>query len=170
MTKDELIEKLIKTRRRDTTERSMRLVCLDTDCTECPHMESSYCSADIIDDLLDHIIDNETPQETNLEHYWDNLYVYFSAHRNDGYLAFVDSKMKDMAKWLLAPYEETKPKYKLTQFEYDVLDSYDCLDNGMRFDGYYQLMAMKEKGYFKNVSEEANIFDIVNNAEVIEDD
>lgn len=69
--------------------------------------------------------------------------------------------------WLLSPYEE--PTYKLTQFEYDLLDSHDCLDQVMRFSNSYPLMAMKERGYFSCVSEDANILDIIKNAEVIEE-
>ncbi len=135
MTKEELIEKLIKARRRDTTERSMRLVCLDIDCTECPHMKSSYCSADIIDDLLDHIIDNETPKETNLEHYWDNLNVRFNPRQIDGYLAFVESNM-EVKKWLLQPYQP-KQRYMMDKLTYGIVQQWAEVNEIYRSDKTY---------------------------------
>lgn len=65
--------------------------------------------------------------------------------------------------WLNKPYE--KPTYKLTQFEYDLLELYKGkysfkLSNALR--------GMKEKGYFRSVDENAKIKDILRNCEVSE--
>lgn len=57
-----------------------------------------------------------------------------------------------------------KPTYKLSQFEYDLLQNY----NGrLMFINMNTLYCMKEKGYFKGVDEDATIKDILANCEVI---
>lgn len=65
--------------------------------------------------------------------------------------------------WLKKPYK--KPTYKLSQFEYDLLELYKSkysfkLSNALR--------GMKEKGYFRSVDENAKIKDILRNCEVSE--
>lgn len=170
MTKEELIKRLIEMRKTGADETLDRVCESSTGCEYCPlYPTGRLCSHQTIDYLLDYIIENESECQTNLEHYWDKLNVNFNAHQVDGYFAYVESKM-ELKEWLLSPYKgPPKPTYKLTQFEYDLLDSHDCLDQVMRFANSYQLMAMKERGYFKNVSEDANIFDIIKNAEVVEE-
>ena len=70
-----------------------------------------------------------------------------------------NEKLKE---WLNQPHE--KPTYKLSQFEYDLLQNY----NGrLRFINMNTLYCMKEKGYFKGVDEDATIEDILANCEVI---
>ncbi len=64
--------------------------------------------------------------------------------------------------WMLKPF---KRKYKLTQFEYDLLQSYA---NGYKFKDINPLIVMKEKGYFKEVDKNAKITDILENCEAIE--
>lgn len=63
--------------------------------------------------------------------------------------------------WMLKPF---KRKYKLTQFEYDLLQSYA---NGYKFKDINPLIVMKEKGYFKEVDKNAKITDILANCEAI---
>lgn len=65
-------------------------------------------------------------------------------------------------KWL---YKWHKKKYKLTQFEYDLLSS--CA-KGYKFKDISPLIVMKEKGYFKDVSKGAKIDDVLANCEVIQ--
>lgn len=71
---------------------------------------------------------------------------------------------KNRIKWMLRPF---KRKYKLTQFEYDLLQSYA---NGYKFKDIMPLIVMKEKGYFKGVDKDAKIEDILENCEVIKND
>lgn len=68
-------------------------------------------------------------------------------------------------KWL---YKWHKKKYKLTQFECDLLQSHA---DGYRFKDISPLTKMKEKGYFKDVdNKNEKIKDIVENCEVIKND
>lgn len=121
----------------------------------------------------------EEKQETNLEHYFEDLL------KTGGRYAFVNGKIKrcwntrccdcafkggncneEQIKWLASPYE--KQTYKLTQFEYDLLQSHA---DGYRFKDIYPLTKMKEKGYFKDVNnKDEKIKDIVENCEVIKND
>ncbi len=68
--------------------------------------------------------------------------------------------------WLKSPY---KPTYKLTQFEYDLLQSYlkSRLLSGYEFKSIAILKRMKGKGYFKDVDEDATIEDILAKCEVV---
>lgn len=68
---------------------------------------------------------------------------------------------KKRIEWMLKTF---KRKYKLTQFEYDLLQSYA---NGYKFKDIMPLIVMKEKGYFKDVDEDATIEDILANCEVV---
>lgn len=80
---------------------------------------------------------------------------------------FNSTKTCDIAKtkWL---YKLHRKKYKLTQFEYDLLQSYA---DGYRFKDISPLTKMKEKGYFKDVdNKDEKIKDIVENCEVIKND
>lgn len=120
-------------------------------------------------------------QETNLDHYKDDISELFIDK-----LAIVDGKperckrviicencdlyekcnehkaQEELRKWLKQPYR--KPTYKLTQFEYDLLQNY----NGrLRFINMNTLYCMKEKGYFKGIDENETVGDILANCEVI---
>lgn len=64
--------------------------------------------------------------------------------------------------WLKNPYK--KPTYKLSQFEYDLLQSYSDIYS---FNAFNSLSGMKEKGYFKCVDYDTKIQDILENCEVI---
>lgn len=69
---------------------------------------------------------------------------------------------KKRIEWMLKPF---KRKYKLTQFEYDLLQSYA---SGYKFKDIMSLIVMKEKGYFKDMDKNAKITDILANCEVIQ--
>lgn len=64
--------------------------------------------------------------------------------------------------------QHKKPTYKLSQFEYDLLNAYK--DGGMRkFVSYYRaLLELHEKGYFKEIDTSIPIHEILDNCEVIE--
>ena len=120
----------------------------------------------------------EEKQETNLDHYFDDLL------ETGGRYAFVNGKIKhcwgtrccncafkggncngEKIKWLASPYE--KQTYKLTQFEYDSL-SFPS-DNEYEFGNDLWCLHMKEKGYFKGVTDTSmEIKEIIERAEVVD--
>lgn len=67
-------------------------------------------------------------------------------------------------KWL---YKLHKKKYKLTQFEYDLLNAYK--NSGMRqcISNYGTLLELYKKGYFKDIGTSIPIHEILGNCEVI---
>lgn len=124
----------------------------------------------------------EEKAETNLEFYYDDLL-------EEGFSDFAvingkiksclyvpcdkcEFKKKDCSKdritWLLS--QRKKPKYKFTQFEYDLINTYRYVDDRCKFNGCYQLKSLKEKGYFKCVDKNELIKDILENCEVIKDE
>lgn len=64
--------------------------------------------------------------------------------------------------WLASPYK--KPTYKLSQFEYDLLQHFSV---DFKFKGMGLLKEMKEKGHFKNINGDELIKDILESCEVI---
>ena len=64
--------------------------------------------------------------------------------------------------WLASPYK--KPTYKLTQFEYDLLQHFSV---DFKFKEMGLLKEMKEKGHFKNINGDELIKDILESFEVI---
>ena len=77
---------------------------------------------------------------------------------------FNSTKTCDVAKtkWL---YKLHKKKYKLTQFEYDLLQSYASV---YKLKDINILIVMKEKRYFKDVDKDTKVKDILANCEVIQ--
>lgn len=117
----------------------------------------------------------EEKQETNLDHYFEDLL------KTGGRYAFVNGKIKhcwgtrccncafkggncngEQIKWLASPYE--KQTYKLTQFEYDLLQHFSV---DFKFKEMGLLKEMKEKGHFKNINDDELIKDILESCEVI---
>ena len=123
----------------------------------------------------------EIKQETNFEHYKDEILDCCIDHLavvkgipksctkidcNDCDFLTVQKECCEIAKdWLKQPYK--KPKYKFTQFEYDLINTYSHVDDRCKFNGCYQLKSLKEKGYFKNVDKNELIKDIIENCEVV---
>lgn len=128
-------------------------------------------------DLLTGLVNEhfEEKKESNLEHYKKEI-------KSAGYdFALVNGKpttckwmlcdkcffkdrmlcAKKRIEWMLKPF---KRKYKLIQFEYDLLQSHA---NGYKFKDIMPLIVMKEKGYFKDVDKDAKIEDILESCEVI---
>lgn len=62
-----------------------------------------------------------------------------------------------------------KAKYKVTPFEFDLLNTYRLCKEGCKFRDCTQLREMKIKGYFKDVDANAKIRDILWNCGVIKD-
>ena len=121
----------------------------------------------------------EEKAETNLEFYYDDLL-------EEGFsdFAVVNGRIKsclyvpcdkcefkkkncskDRITWLLS--QRKKPKYKFTQFEYDLINTYSHVDDRCKLNGCYQLKILKEKGYFNDVDKNELIKDIIENCEVI---
>lgn len=117
----------------------------------------------------------EEKKETNLDHYFEDLL------KTGGRYAFVNGKIKhcwntrccdcafkgencheEKIKWLASPYE--KQTYKLTQFEYDLLQHFSV---DFKFKEMGLLKEMKEKGHFKNINGDELIKDILESCEVI---
>jgi hypothetical protein len=126
----------------------------------------------------------EENAETNYEHYKDEII------KNSGFqFALVDGKpskcsgvrcldcgfstgygcSEKIKEWLKSPYEKQneKQKYKLSRFEYDLLNAYKVsgIRNSIR--NYSALFELYEKGYFKDVDLKATIVEILDNCEVI---
>lgn len=120
--------------------------------------------------------------ETNLDHYkneiqgngmW-NLAVAKGKPKRCDCIACADCDFnKDRSKdcfecsmdWLKQQY--IKPTYKLTKFEFDLLQSYP---SKYKFKDIPVLDRMKEKGYFKGINENATIEDILADCDITEED
>lgn len=124
----------------------------------------------------------EQNQETNLDHFqqeilekglWNLAVVKGGPKRCDRTKCIDCELSKDRSRgchekvmdWLKKPYQ--KPAYKLTKFEFDLLQSYSSI---YRFKVCNSLMVMKGKGYFKGVDEDATIEDILADCEITEED
>ena len=125
----------------------------------------------------------ENQPETNLDHYKDeilekclwNLAIVKGKPKRCNCTNCSDCEFckdqpvkchKRATEWLKQPY--IKPAYKLTQFEYDLLQIYS--KKTYRFKAMTALTRMKEKGYFKGVDRDATIEDILANCEIKEED
>lgn len=130
-------------------------------------------------DLLAGLVNEhfEEKKESNLEHYKEEI-------KRAGYaFALVNGKLttckltscnqcdfddkhftcsRQRIEWMLKPYQ--KQPYKLTQFEYDLLQNYKGI---LRFKNMNTLKWMKEKGYFKGIDENETVGDILADCEVI---
>ena len=122
----------------------------------------------------------EIKQETNYEHYKDEIIencgftfalVGGKPHKcacvncNDCGFSTGHGCTEKVKEWLKSPYK--KPTYKLSQFEYDLLNAYK--DSGMRKSifNYSTLLGLQEKGYFKDIDISIPIHEILDNCEVI---
>lgn len=68
--------------------------------------------------------------------------------------------------WLKSPYK--KPTYKLSQFEYDLIQTYSYVHEGYTLSKFKRLIKLKDKGYFKDIDPFTKVHDIIDNCEVIE--
>lgn len=117
-------------------------------------------------------------QETNLEHYFEYL-----SKINISDFALIDGRVTQCLdtvcsecdfncdciegkfRWLKQPYE--KPKYKLTKFEFDLIQTYRDCHESCKLSEFKQLIELKDKGYFKCVDLDTKIQDVLKNCEVI---
>lgn len=124
----------------------------------------------------------EEKRETNFEHYKDEIIEGWMLD-----LALVDGKLKRCSRvdcnecefnpgankgckqrlieWLKQPYK--KLPYKLSQFEFDLLNAYK--NSGMRqcISNYGTLLEMYGKGHFKGIDTSTPIHEILDNCEVV---
>lgn len=128
-----------------------------------------------------HGLESEKKQETNLDHYkyeileacmWDLAVVKGKPKQcNKTNCSDCDFKSslkgchKKVMDWLKQPYE--KPKYKITQFEYDLLSVYKDYKTYNNIANQIHLFKMCEKGYFRDVDTKIPICEILDNCEVI---
>lgn len=122
-------------------------------------------------------LESDPKQETNLEHYFDELLKVGNR------FTFMNGKIKSCNsvmcskcvfesdcgvkrfKWLASSY--VKPTYKLSQFEFDLLNAYK--NSGMRrcISNYGTLLELYKKGHFKEIGTSIPIHEILDNYEVI---
>lgn len=125
----------------------------------------------------------EIKQETNFEHYKDEIIELCTED-----LAISKGKVveccaipcsecdfedknghcignHEIMKWLKQPYK--KPPYKLSQWEYDLLNAYK--NSGMRqcISNYGTLLEMYGKGHFKGIDTSTPIREILDNCKVV---
>lgn len=121
----------------------------------------------------------EEKQETNFEHYFEYL-----SKLNMGDFALINGRVTKCSvtqcsecdfngdciegkfKWLKQPYE--KPKYKLSQFEFDIIQTYRDCHESCKISEFKQLIELKDKGYFKCIDHDTKIQDVLKNCEVIQ--
>lgn len=117
-------------------------------------------------------------QETNFEHYFEYL-----SKLNMGDFALINGRVTKCSvtqcsecdfngdciegkfRWLKQPYK--KLPYKLSQFEFDLLNAYK--NSGMRqcISNYGTLLEMYGKGHFKGIDTSTPIHEILDNYEVV---
>lgn len=123
----------------------------------------------------------EEKQETNYEHFKDEII------ENSSYcFALADGKpcqcsdiscskcgfstghgcSEKIKEWLKQPYE--KPTYKLSQFEFDLINTFDRCKECCLLNEIECLKKLSEKGYFNGIDPFTKVHDIIDNCEVIE--
>lgn len=125
----------------------------------------------------------EEKVETNFEHYEDGIIelcledlaiskgkISKCNATSCSECVFVDKDGKcigcnEIKKWLKQPYK--KPPYKLSQFEFDLIQTYRDGNTDCKLSDRRILLELKDKGYFKCVDYDTNIKDILENCEVI---
>ncbi|WP_317414175.1 hypothetical protein [Holdemanella porci] len=123
-------------------------------------------------------LEEEQKQETNLEHYFE----YLSTIKMCDF-ALIDGRVTQCSgtgcsecdfngdciegkfRWLKQPYK--KLPYKLSQFEFDLLNAYK--NSGMRqcISNYGTLLEMYGKGHFKGIDTSTPIHEILDNCKVV---
>lgn len=122
----------------------------------------------------------EEKAETNYEHYKDEIIeeCYFTVALVDGKPHKCSSvKCNDcefstghgcegkIKEWLNKLYE--KPTYKLSLFEYDLIQTYRDCNKYCKLSDRRILLELKDKGYFMDVDYDTKIQDILANCEAI---
>lgn len=148
-----------------------------------------YCSGRI---TINHLLENaihkqceelgwleEEKQETNFEHYKDEIRdADFDFAVRDGKVIPCDgcpcseclffgnhtSCSVLRIEWL---YQKYQRKYKLTQFEYDLIKAFDRCKECCLLNEIECLKKLSEKGYFKGIDPFTKVHDIIDNCEVV---
>lgn len=121
----------------------------------------------------------EEKQETNYEHFKDEIMQNIKYN-----LAVVNGEPKPCEdtncdecdfkcsccgekrfKWLASPYK--KPPYKLSQFEYDLIQTFDRCKECCLLNEIECLKKLTQKGYFKGINPFTKVHDIIDNCEVV---
>lgn len=126
----------------------------------------------------------EEKQETNYEHYKDEIIEDYSqilavvkgrptlcykTNCNDCDFKINQIGCREKAKdWLKQTH--IKPKYKLTQFEFDLLNAHKVSGMQKCISNYRPLLEMYGKGHFKCIDTNISIREILDNCEVIKND
>lgn len=175
MTKEETLDMIIDDYK-NGSQSAMTDYCNGTRCDDCL-FESGDCVDEVNNMLIDRLLKAEEKKETNLEHYIvrsgvhitkeHDIEVWEFRFKRGTEKQFFDSDCASICDWLLAPYEEPKPKYKITQFEYDLLKSYGEETRSIDIFCYFSLDMMRKKGYFKGIQGTATFGDVLDNCEVI---
>lgn len=124
----------------------------------------------------------EIKQETNFDHYKDrildccidNLAVVKGIPKpcskidcNDCNFLTIKKECCEIAKdWLKQPYK--KLTYKLTKFEFDLIQTYRNCHESCKLSEFKQLIELKDKGYFKDINLDLTIHKILDNCEVMD--
>lgn len=121
----------------------------------------------------------EEKQETNFEHYFEYLSkrkmmdfalvdgrVVQCLGTHCGECAFNGDCIERKFKWLKQPYE--KPKYELSQFEFDLIKTFDCCKECCLLNEIECIKKLREKGYFNGIDPFTKVHDIIDNCEVIQ--
>lgn len=125
----------------------------------------------------------EEKKETNYEHYKDEIIEGWMLD-----LALVDGKLKRCSRvdcneckfnpgpnkgckqrlieWVKKPYK--KPTYKLSRFEFDLLNTFDRCKECCLLNEIECLKKLIEKGYFNGIDPFTKVHDIIDNCEVIQ--
>lgn len=179
MTKDEFIGKMLELRKDDKYVFQKACDSFDT-CDDCPLRHWNDCEALMIDELCDVIIDLQNSKtETNLEHYFDDSnegwnqtklvpVIWLKHECTEAFKKRTDAKA-DLINWLLAPYEEPKPLYRLRQFEYDLIQAHQEAYGDNSLLNWEFLKEWQKKGYLRNIPDDVGVGDILKNAEVIDE-
>ena len=120
----------------------------------------------------------EETAETNAEHYLNDL-LKIGRH-----FCFMHGKVKNCCdvgcafctfgkancdkerfKWLASPYKN--PAYKLSQFEYDLINAFDRCKECCLLNEIECLKKLREKGYFNGIDPFTKVHEILDNCEVV---
>lgn len=120
----------------------------------------------------------EEKRATNFEHYFEHL-----STRRMNEFALINGRVTKCSvtqcsecdfngdciegkfRWLKQPYK--KLPYKLSQFEFDIIQTYRDCHESCKISEFKQLIELKDKGYFKCVDHDTKIHDVLKNCEVI---
>ena len=126
-------------------------------------------------------VEEEERLETNYEHFKDKIIEDYSQNLavvkgrptlcyktncNDCDFKINQIGCREKAKdWLKQTH--IKPKYKLTQFEFDLLNAYKNSGMHQCISNYSTLLEMYGKGHFKSIDTSTQIHEILDNCEVV---